>query len=545
MLFNSSIFLTEFLPVTLVGFFLLGRLGLTRLAVNWLTLSSLFFYGWWNPAYIPLLLASMIANFAIGRVLSRHRWKWLLVAGVVANLALLGYYKYAGFLVSTFDGFLGTGFPVPDILLPLAISFFTFQQIAYLSDAYDGVAEEPSLANYCMFISFFPHLIAGPITHHKEMIPQFSDPRIFRPQPQLLALGATVFIVGLLKKVMLADTAALWAVPVFSASDTGTAITALEAWGGAVAYTLQIYFDFSGYTDMAIGLGLLFGIRLPQNFDSPYKAHNIIEFWSRWHMTLTRFLTAYIYNPIALALNRRRAAAGKPGLRRGKTTAGAFATLLATPTIFTMFLAGLWHGAGWQFIVFGVLHGVYLAINHGWRTLKARWKWQADSDNGALRGASVLLTFICVLVGLVFFRSQDVPSALRLLGDMVGAHGLFVPYRSLADSTLAQAVATMFHTRALPFPTLDLFTANLAEFLTLLFSIVWLLPNTQQWLRAYDTGLGSVRGPVWLQRMFPVTGFILEWQPTLIYATLVGALGFLAVTRALSAAPAEFLYFKF
>ena len=545
MLFNSAVFLAYFLPAVLAGYFFLGQVGFTRLAINWLTLASLFFYGWWNPIYIPLLLGSMVVNFSIGRVLSRHRWKWLLVTGVAGNLALLGYYKYSDFFVVTANEVLGTHVTVPGIALPLAISFFTFQQIAYLSDAYDGVAEEPSLSNYCMFISFFPHLIAGPITHHKEMIPQFSNPRIFHPQPRLLALGATVFIVGLLKKVILADTAALWATPVFAASNAGNAITALEAWGGSIAYTLQIYFDFSGYTDMAIGAGLLFGIRLPQNFDSPYKARNIIEFWSRWHMTLTRFLTAYIYNPITLSLNRRRAASGKPGLRRGKTTAGAFALLVALPTTLTMFLAGVWHGAGWQFVAFGVLHGIYLTINHGWRTLKARWGWRADSDNIGLRGGSVLLTFVCVLVGLVFFRSQDVPAALRLLGDMLGAHGLFIPHRSLAESVTAQTVATLFHTRVLPFPTLDLFTMSEAQFLVILFAIVWLLPNTQQWLRSYETGIGTVRGPVWLERVLPLARFLLEWRPSVVHALLVGGLGFLAVTRALSAAPAEFLYFKF
>ncbi|HEY7579848.1 MAG TPA: MBOAT family O-acyltransferase [Acetobacteraceae bacterium] len=545
MLFNSVTFLVYFLPAALAGYFVLGLKRLNGLAIVWLTLTSLFFYGWWNIRYVPLLLGSIAVNFVIGRSLAHKPRKWLLVAGVALNLLLLGVCKYTGFLVAAANGLVGADWPVPEILLPLAISFFTFQQIAYLSDAYDGVAEEPSLANYCMFITFFPHLIAGPITHHREMLPQFRNPSIFRPRPMMLAAGCTVFLIGLFKKTFIADTLSIWVGPVFAAADAGHAMTALDAWLGAGCYMLQIYFDFSGYTDMAIGLGLMFGIRLPQNFDSPYKARNIIEFWSRWHMTLTRFLTAYIYNPISLNLNRARLRKGKPVLRRGRTSPGAFAGLVAMPMIVTMFLAGLWHGAGWQFIVFGLLHGFYLTVNHAWRTLKAYWGWQVDSANPLVHGASVLLTMLCVLIALVFFRAADVGSGLALLSDMLAAHGLFIPYYPYDDAQWAHQLATLSDTRALPSPVIDLVTHNEFRFALIALLIVWCLPNTQQFLRRYPTSLGQVRGPTWIETKLRAAAQVLTWRPTMMFGALVGTIGFFALTKTFSSAPTEFLYWKF
>jgi alginate O-acetyltransferase complex protein AlgI len=275
------------------------------------------FYGWWDPRYVPLLFGSMVFNYSIGRSLARQPRKWLLWSAIATNIALLGYFKYTDFFLSTVNAVAGLELPLPQIVLPLAISFFTFQQLAYLSDAFDGEAAEHDFANYCLFITFFPHLIAGPITHHREMLPQFNDPENFRPRWDYLSVGATLFLVGLLKKVAIADPFSGLVGKVFSAAAHGPVLL-IDAWGGALAYALQIYFEFSGYTDMAIGLGMMFCIRLPQNFNSPYKARNIIDFWSRWHMTLTRFLTAYIYNPITLHMTRARAAKGLPLPRRGK-----------------------------------------------------------------------------------------------------------------------------------------------------------------------------------------------------------------------------------
>ncbi len=547
MLFNSAIFILGFLPVSWIGFFALGVSGHRKLAVAWLTLASLFFYSWWNPTYLPLLLASMGANYLFGRLLTRHQHRPLLVFGVAANLALLGYYKYAGFFVTTMNGAFDTLWPIPEVGLPLAISFFTFQQIAFLVDSYDGTAEEASFVNYSMFITFFPHLIAGPITHHKEMLPQFDDNRLFRPQLDLMSLGLTLFALGLCKKVLLADCIAQWVRPAFDASDAGTALTLFEAWAASTGYALQIYFDFSGYTDMAIGLGMLFGIRLPINFNSPYKARNIIEFWSRWHMTLTRFLTAYVYNPISMSLTRLRMQRGKPGLRRGKTTREAFLVLVAVPTVFTMSLSGLWHGAGWQFIAFGVLHGTYIAVNQGWHMLKARWGLPQDSGRPLAHSVSVLTTFACVIVALVFFRSANVGSALNMLAGIVGAHGAVLPQEYALPLPGVYFLARLLHVKFAGYEMLSQVELPPTEvlFIAFLLAIVWLLPNTHQWLGRFETGLGTRPDSQSPGQRRPLLGSVPTWQPKVKYGVLVGCLSFIAVMRALSAAPSEFLYFKF
>ncbi|MGH9811390.1 MAG: MBOAT family O-acyltransferase, partial [Terriglobia bacterium] len=282
MLFNSPVFIAGFLPICIAGFYCFGMMGRQRLALAWLTGMSLVFYGWWNVAFVPLLLGSIAFNFFLGRLLARSPSKHLLVIGVLGNILLLGVFKYTGFVGHTIDDIFGIGWHVPEIALPLAISFFTFQQIAFLADTYDGVAEEPRALQYSLFITFFPHLIAGPITHHREMLPQFNDSRILRPRLDLISTGTTVFLAGLFKKVIIADGVAAYAKPVFDAAAQGIPPSLLEAWGGALAYAMQIYFDFSGYSDMAIGLGLLFGISLPLNFASPYKAASIIGYWQSW-----------------------------------------------------------------------------------------------------------------------------------------------------------------------------------------------------------------------------------------------------------------------
>jgi D-alanyl-lipoteichoic acid acyltransferase DltB (MBOAT superfamily) len=539
-LFNSQPFLLVFLPVTLAGYFLLGTRGAARAAVAWLTVASLVFYGWWNPAHVPLLLGSMAFNYAVGRRLGRHPSRPLLIAGIAANVLLLGVFKYTGFVVGTLNQATGAAWAVPHIVLPLAISFFTFQQIAYLSDANDGVAVEHDFLNYCLFVTFFPHLIAGPITHHREMLPQFADRSILRPRLDLLSIGGTLFLLGLFKKVMIADQIGTYAAPVFAAAAQGEAPTLLPAWGGALAYALQIYFDFSGYTDMAIGLGLMFGISLPPNFDSPYKARSIIEFWSRWHMTLTRFLTAYIYNPLVLAMTRRRARAGLPLPRRGRISPGTFAAIVAFPTLLTMFVSGVWHGAGWQFIAFGVLHGLYLSVNHGWRALKAHRGWPAEGKYPALaRPLSVLLTFLCVVVALVFFRAADVPAALAMLSGMAGQHGWVVDW-SFYD---VRGLHRLIELLDLPRGSDPHFKLPEALAIAALLAAVWTLPNTQQWMRLYRTALDMRHGPSWLERV-PALPFTL-WRPGLACGALFGLVGFFALARALSVAPSEFLYFQF
>ena len=302
MLFNSFQFIFVFLPLTLLGFHWIGKQGHHRACIAWLVGASLFFYSWWNPAYLVLILSSVLLNYGVGVSLastpSNLNKKLVLIFGVTANLGLIGYYKYANFFVETFNMLVGTKQDLHEVILPLAISFFTFQQIAYLVDVYRGETREHNLLNYCLFVVFFPQLIAGPIVHHKEIWPQFARDALYRLRAENLAIGFTIFAIGLFKKVVLADEIAVFATAVFVGAENDIPATFFEAWGGALAYSFQLYFDFSGYSDMAIGVARMFGIRLPLNFNSPYKATSIIDFWQRWHITLSRFLRAYLYIPL-------------------------------------------------------------------------------------------------------------------------------------------------------------------------------------------------------------------------------------------------------
>lgn len=359
MLFSSPEFIYLYLPIVLLGFFWLAKWS-HRIAATWLTAASLFFYGWWNPAYLGLLMASIFFNYSMGVVLAREsmrppdsRRRFLLVFGIAANLLLLGYFKYANFFLDSTNAVIGTTWDAGEIILPLGISFFTFTQIAFLVDAWRGLAKEFNFIHYGLFVTYFPHLIAGPVLHHKEMMPQFGQSETYRLQWENIAVGLTIFAIGLFKKIVLADGVAPYASPVFDAAHAGETLTFLEAWGGVLAYTLQLYFDFSGYSDMAIGASRLFGVRLPLNFNSPYQALNIIDFWRRWHMTLSRFLRDYLYFALG-------------GNRHGKSR--RYVNLLVT-----MLLGGLWHGAGWTFVVWGGLHGLYLVINHAWSGVKQRF----------------------------------------------------------------------------------------------------------------------------------------------------------------------------
>jgi len=536
MLFNSSSFLLEFLPVTFAGFLVLAGLRLRRLAGLWLTLASLVFYSWWRPANLPLLIISMAVNFTMGGLLIRYPRKAILFLGIAFNIALLGYFKYAAFVVTSFVEVADVDWQIPHVILPLAISFFTFQQIAYLVDAFGGRVSERDPLNYCLFITFFPHLIAGPITHHKEMLSQFSGERRFQPRWDLIGLGATLFLIGLFKKVMVADPFGVAVRPIFAAAESG-GIPLVQAWTGALSYALQIYFDFSGYTDMAIGLGLLFGISLPPNFNSPYKARNVIDYWSRWHMTLTRFLTAYIYNPIVVSLTRRRARLGQSLPKRGRMTVGAFVALVTLPTILTMLISGIWHGAGWQFVIFGLLHGVYLTIAHGWRSWKVHRGMDLDGGGPLAIAASTLLTFLCVVVALVFFRAPSVAAAVDILRGMVGANGIILPKFAAG----LPGAASLSHYLGVRFASLDMFEPIYLVRILIFLGAVWTLPNAYQWLRNYPTALDFHPPVSWLERAIPR----LRWRPSLAVGFSLGAVAAVTLLFAFSSAPTEFLYFQF
>jgi alginate O-acetyltransferase complex protein AlgI len=397
-LFNSYPFVLVFLPSVLAGFALLARWGRRTAVLAFLTVASLAFYAWWNWRFLPLILVSMAFNFAVGTLLERRVRghmsaappRRLLALGIAVNLGLLGYFKYRNFFVDTVGMALGVGWHMPPLVLPLAISFFTFEQITYLVDAYHGETGTYDFLSYCLFISFFPHLIAGPIVRFKQLVPQFAAADTFVISQRNLATGLFIFTIGMFKKVIVADTFSPWVAPIF---DQVPGVVFTDAWGATLAFALQLYFDFSGYTDMAIGLALMLNIVLPENFNSPYQAHSIIDFWRRWHMTLSDFLRDYLYIPLG-------------GNRRG--SARRYFNLFIT-----MFLGGLWHGASWTFVLWGGLHGVYVAINHAWRRvgipLPAAVSWA--------------VTFLAVTVGWVFFRAPTLERARDILAGMAGLHG--------------------------------------------------------------------------------------------------------------------------
>ncbi len=434
MLFNSPEFILGFLPLALGGFFLAGRWYGTRAALAWLLAADLAFYGWWNPRYVPLLVGSVAVNYALGRRILRltragrpdaaRAW---LIGGVGFNLALLGWFKYADFLLHV----AAPHAPALGIVLPLAISFFTFQQIMFLVDTFrTGVApageasigpflagESPAGASlvgagraggpavgalpYAAFVCFFPHLIAGPIVRPSEVLPQLQAPRLARPDAANLAAGLTIFLLGLGKKLVLADTFGGFADTGFAAASHGTVLTLLEAWYAVLAYALQIYFDFSGYSDMAIGLARMANVRFPLNFDSPYKARDIADFWRRWHISLSRFLRDYLYIPLG-------------GNRHGEARRGVNLML-------TMLLGGLWHGAAWTFVAWGGLHGLYLIIHRLWSRLAGPRGWRLPGP------FAQALTLLAVVVAWVPFRADGVAASLGMLRGMAGLNGCALP----------------------------------------------------------------------------------------------------------------------
>jgi alginate O-acetyltransferase complex protein AlgI len=393
MLFNSYEFIFAFLPITFFIYFYLNYKRLTIASKGFLVFSSLFFYSWWNIAYLPLILISMLFNYLIGNSLNKEietnkksfSKKSILIFGIVSNIALLGYFKYADFFIENFNLISSSNVNLLHLVLPLAISFFTFQQVAYLVDSYRGETKEYDFLNYALFVTFFPQLIAGPIVHHKEMMPQFDNKRNMIKNYRNIALGIFVFSMGLFKKVVIADTFAVWASQGF---DIAVTLNLFEAWVTSLSYTFQLYFDFSGYTDMAIGIALLFNIKLPINFNSPYKALNIQDFWRRWHITLSRFLRDYIYIPL-----------GGNKISSFRT----YSNLLATFVI-----GGFWHGAGWTFLFWGFLHGIALIIHRLWSNLGFKmWTWLAW-----------FITFNFVNVAWVFFRAKEWDDAVKVLGSM-------------------------------------------------------------------------------------------------------------------------------
>ncbi len=498
MLFNSYTFIFAFLPVALAGFLIFVTIAPRTFAIRWLIACSLFFYGWWYPQNLWILLFLLLFNYALGVWLGRLEHggvaRAVLIAGLTVNLGMLCYYKYANFFAGTINGLTGAHLPLVVATLPLGISFFVFQKIAYLVDAYRRQVRGYSLTDYSLFVTFFPQLIAGPIVHHSEVVPQFSSQRGWRPSAEDFSVGFTQFLCGLAKKVLLADGVARYANPIFDAARDGLFPTFLDGWTAALAYTFQLYFDFSGYSDMALGLGRMFGIKLPQNFNSPYKAASIADFWRRWHMTLSRFLRDYLYIPLG-------------GNRKGPARRGI-------NLMVTMLLGGLWHGAGWTFVVWGGLHGLYLLIHRIWQPVRQSFGLPEGTRWGPYAGRAI--TFFAVVVAWVFFRAANIATAGRILGAMGGTHGFsFNSSFQFASAALTLGVLAL---------------------------IVWLLPNTQELLARYQPALrfeivpNDIQPDGW-------RGRLLEWRPRPAWAVLMAVIALYTLSQI--SRVNQFIYWQF
>ncbi len=502
MLFNSYNFLFGFLPICLLVASLLARLRHREPYLWWLVIASVTFYGWQNLTLMGIFLSSIVVNHLFSRRLmrreDRHKFVVLTLA-VIANLFFLGYFKYLNFFVNSANAVLGTDWAFGKIALPLGISFYTFQQIAYLVDVYRGEVTEHKFLEYSLFVTFFPQLIAGPIVHHREILSQFASPKRFRLNSADAAVGMTLFTVGLFKKVVIADSLAPFASVIYQMAQEKREIHWAAAWMGAIAFSLQLYFDFSGYSDMALGLGRLFSIRLPLNFDSPYKSASIVEFWRRWHITLSHFLRDYLYIPLG-------------GSQRGRIR--RYMNLMLT-----MLLGGLWHGAGWTFVIWGGIHGALLVINHWW---DSRVKKRIDPQQHPVWRIWLgrVTTFLIVTIAWVFFRAESLSAALHLLGSMFGLIGHSAIFGEVLWRRLRDAPGWIAS---------GLF-------------IVWFLPNTQELMGRVRPALGY--------RFYPTTtstyGKILtwlQWRPSLPVAVWYS--GLLFVSLCSLSRLSEFIYFNF
>jgi D-alanyl-lipoteichoic acid acyltransferase DltB (MBOAT superfamily) len=520
MLFNSYIFIFGFLPLAFALTYLAGRYS-QPLAKVALAALSLGFYAWWRPIHLPLLLFSIVFNYVVGGIIQRARdagrertvRAWL-IFGLLVDVGMLGWFKYANFVGENVSALLGVEDTLPHIILPLAISFFTFQKIAYLIDSARGDARKMSFLDFTLFAAFFPQLIAGPIVHYKEVVPQIQRRLFGRLIWRNVLVGLSIFAIGLFKKTVIADTLAAEANKLFALSAAGHAYDMSSAWLAALLYTFQLYFDFSGYSDMAIGLGRIFGVKLPLNFHSPLRAASIIDYWRRWHMTLQRFIVAYIFQPLSVPLNRL---AAEKGLRGWP----AFAVAIGIPTFVTFVAVGIWHGAGWTFVVFGVMHAIYISANEAWRERKRLLKRKRRKEGRPLgdpglgeRLAYHALTLMAVIFANVMFRAATVGDAATVWSGMIGLNGLSLAWPAGVGWGAAAA-------------------------LVLSVGLTFVAPNTQQIMARFDPAenAGEWRGVA----KPPVSW---TWKPDtmgLVYVGLVLIAGVLAIQRG----RAIFLYFNF
>lgn len=507
MLFNSFNFLFIFLPASLVTYFYLAKIN-SGFARALLSLWSLIFYAYWDFHFLPLLIGSIAVNYAIGlKILEnsgKSKAKYILILGLAFNLGLLSYFKYAVLAFHTVDYFSAEHHNWPTIILPIGISFFTFTQIAFLVDAFKFGIKDYKFFDYMLFVSYFPHQIAGPILHHKEMMGQFLSKSKVEIDYKLLAVGISLFSLGLVKKVVFADTLADFANPVFNNAEAGVSPKFFESWGAALAYTFQLYFDFSAYSDMAVGISLMFGIRLPANFYSPYKSTNIIEFWRRWHMTLSRFLKDYLYIP--LGGNQ-----GGPGSK--------YINIFVT-----MALGGLWHGASWTFLLWGCLHGTFLIINHGWRATSLA---KNLVHNNIFRNLSWVMTFFAVVIAWVVFRSESFSGSYLMVKSMLSFESISIPPQ------MGSVMSNFF----IADPEWSGALGGIRAIVIILacFPVVLFFPNLQQIFAEYKPTIDALPRDQ--------NKSTLKWRPTFIWAIIIACALGLSATR--FGVDSNFLYFNF
>lgn len=517
MLFNSFVFLFGFLPLTLFAFYACSRFP--TLAKFVLAVLSLAFYAWWRPIYLPLLLATIVFNYFVGDWIQKARAqdkpqlvKILLVGGLVTDFALLGWFKYANFVTDNVNYVFGFDIHLDHIALPLAISFYTFQKVAYLIDSARGEAKRMSFLDFTLFASFFPQLIAGPIVHYSEIVPQLQSRLFGRLLWSNMMVGLVIMTIGLFKKTVIADTLNLYVSPLYDTAAQGHALGMTSGWLAALTFTLQIYFDFSGYSDMAIGLARMFGVKLPLNFHSPLRAASIADFWRRWHMTLQRFIYAYLFQPLSLSVNRW-------GAERGFSGWSAFAIVYAFPTLVTFVAVGIWHGAGWTYVLFGVMHAFYIVIHEFFSERrkiarrKLRKLGKTLPEPGLYNRASAhVWTLLAIFFANVVFRSPSVATAASIWLDMIGLRGLA--------------------------PTLPI-DWGLAATLIVSSAIVIFFPNTQQIMGRFEPACN------WREWRHVAPALIqFQWRPSVLGLTIAGAALFLGVVF-IQRGQAIFLYFNF
>ncbi len=528
MLFNSYVFLFGFLPVVISVFFILQKLNFNkRYAIAWLILSSLFFYGWWNPPYVILLVSSVVINYFFGQLLNRHKSSSILILSISFNLLLLGYFKYFNFFLENAAYFFDTSFNFTNIILPLAISFFTFQQIIYLLDSAKGLTEKYTFHEYALFVTFFPQLIAGPIVNHKNIMPQINDSSFGSFKVENLAVGISIFFIGLFKKVVIADTLSGYVGPVLDANEVGIQLTYIESWLGMIAYSFQLYFDFSGYSDMAVGLARIFGITLPVNFWSPFRSRNIAEFWRKWHITLSDFIKNYLYFPVSMKFTR---IAMYKRLNSGAT----FGLTVFIPMLYAWGLAGLWHGAAWNFIIFGLMHGFYLITYQLW-SQTSKPKIQNKIFRFVGNGLSIALTYLCVVFSWVFFRTNSVESALSLTKTMIGFYGITLPesFRAFIPSFLSENNFIQYGSALQN----GLLTSNPENLIYILFAcsfIIFYMPNIFEYFRFHHSTK---------EKMHHESFIKIYWGHNIYSALVISFLAAVAIMYLQG--ESEFLYYQF